>query len=335
MAADVYDVGLEDRLGNFAPLHFDQSTFEYFSGPLAGATTVIIPEEYTKFPASLSQLMAEEKLTFWYSVPFALIQLLLRGVLHERNLSSLRWILFGGEPFPTKYLRALMDLLPQARFSNIYGPAEVNQCTYYHVSPLAEGDDEPIPIGRIWDNAEGLVVDNNDQPVLQGEVGELLVRTPTMMSGYWKQPDLNQQAFYYRPAPGGQPDVFYRTGDLVQLQVDGQFRFLGRKDRQIKARGYRIELDEVEAVLSGHPQIEEAAVFAVADDEGVQQIQARIICRFDATVTESHILEYLRKYLPRYALPTTIEIAGDFPRTSSGKIDRRALTMQVLAERKR
>jgi amino acid adenylation domain-containing protein len=334
MAANVYDVGPEDQLGNFAPLHFDQSTFEYFSGPLVGATTIIIPEEYAKFPASLSKLMAAEKLTFWYSVPFALIQLLLRGVLHERDLSSLRWILFGGEPFPTKHLRALMKLLPQARFSNIYGPAEVNQCTYYHVPPLAEGYDEPIPIGRIWDNAEGLVVDNNDLAVPQGEVGELLVRTPTMMSGYWKQSGLNEQAFFYRAKPGGRPDVFYRTGDLVQLQVDGYYRFLGRKDRQIKVRGYRIELDEVEAVLSGHPQIEEAAVFVVSNDDGVQQIEARIIRKSGATVTESHILEYLQKYLPRYALPATIESVGEFPRTSTGKIDRRALTMQVLTERK-
>ena len=155
-----------------------------------------------------------------------------------------------------------------------------------------------------------------------------------MMSGYWKQPDLNEQVFFYRATPGGRPDVFYRTGDLVQLQVDGYYRFLGRKDRQIKARGYRIELDEVEAVLSGHPQIEEAAVFAVSDDDGVQRIEAIIIRKPDAMVTESRVLEYLQKYLPRYALPAAIEIAGEFPRTSTGKIDRRALTTRVLAERK-
>ncbi len=102
-AASTYGLNEDDRLGNHSPLHFDMSTLEYFSAPLVGATTVIIPEAYTKMPASLSQLIEKEKLTIWYSVPFALIQLLQRGLLSQRDISSLRWILFGGEPFPPKY----------------------------------------------------------------------------------------------------------------------------------------------------------------------------------------------------------------------------------------
>src|SRR5690606_34418917 len=119
-----------------------------------------IPESYTLFPANLSKLIQDERMTIWYSVPFALIQLITRGVLEQRDLSSLRWILYGGEPFPRGHMRTLMNYLPNTQVSNVYGPAEVNQCTYYHVPPPAqwEGDDEsPIPIGVIWDNAEGLV----------------------------------------------------------------------------------------------------------------------------------------------------------------------------------
>lgn len=331
LAAEVYDLDAADRLSNFPPLHFDQSTFDYFSGPLAGATTVIIPEAYTKFPASLSQLMADERLTVWYSVPFALTQLLLRGVLAERDLSALRWVLFGGEPFPPKHLRALMKLWPQARFSNVYGPAEVNQCTFYHVPPLADDDDEPLPIGQIWPNAEGLVLDEADQVLPPGQVGELVVRTPTMMRGYWRRPDLNERAFFYRPQPGGQPDRFYRTGDLVQVAADGHYRFLGRKDRQIKSRGYRVELDEVEAALLAHPAIEEAAVFPGPQVDGTPQIQAAVIAKNGAAVTPAALTQHLAGLLPRYALPALIELATDFPRTSSGKIDRRAL--QAAAQR--
>ncbi len=327
LAANVYGLHAEDRLSNFPPLHFDQSTFDYFSGPLAGATTVIIPEAHTRFPANLSQLMADEQLTIWYSVPFALIQLLLKGVLEKRDLRALRWVLFGGEPFPPKYLKALMDRWPQARFSNVYGPAEVNQCTFYHVPALSSDSDDPIPIGTIWPNAEGLVVDEDDQPLPHGEVGELLVRTPTMMRGYWRRPELNARAFYTRFTPGGVADVFYRTGDLVQRQPDGMYQFLGRKDRQVKTRGYRVELDEVEAALLSHEQVEETAVFPVPDADGSQQIWAAVIVKNGTRIAASDLLKHAAGQLPRYAVPSNIDFLDDFPRTSSGKIDRRTLQM--------
>lgn len=331
MAAETYGVVHGDRLSNHSPLHFDMSTFDYFSGPLAGATTVIIPEAYTRLPASLAKLIEAERMTIWYSVPFALIQLLLRGALDQRDLSTLRWVLFGGEPFPPAHLAALMERLPQARFSNVYGPAEVNQCTYYHVPPLAEGADEAIPIGRVWDNAEGRVVDENDRPVQPGEIGELLVRTPTMMRGYWNRPDLNEKAFYRRPAFGLYEDVFYRTGDLVQMRPDGELRFLGRKDRQIKTRGYRVELDEVENALSTHLLVEESAAYAVPDGDGSVRIEAALIFRKEGQASEAEIKAFLAHLLPWYALPAKVLALPEFPRTTSGKIDRRALRERALA----
>jgi amino acid adenylation domain-containing protein len=330
MSVATYDVGPTDRLSNHSPLHFDMSTFDYFSGPLAGATTVIIPEAYTLFPASLSKLMADEQLTIWYSVPFALIQLLLRGVLEDRDFSSLRWVLFGGEPFPPKHLRALMQMWPQARFSNVYGPAEVNQCTYYHVPPISEDSDEQIPIGQIWDNAEGLVIDKDDRVVEPGEVGELVVRTPTMMQGYWGRPILNERAFYYRAVLPNFADRFYRTGDLVQLQPDSNYAFLGRKDRQIKTRGYRVELDEIETALLSHEQVEEAAAFPGAEAEGSRQIEAAVILKPNADLTEAVLTNFLSTKIPWYAVPAKIAIIQSFPRTSTGKIDRRLLQEQAL-----
>ena len=326
LVADTYGLTVGDRIGNHSPLHFDISTLGFFAGPLVGATTVIIPEAYTKVPASLSQLIQDEALTVWYSVPFALTQLWLRGVLPERALGSLRWVLFAGEPFPAKYLYALMAHLPQARFSNIYGPAEVNQCTYYHVPPLAAGEPVPediAPIGQIWNNSEGLVVDEQNQPVAPGEVGELLVRTATMMSGYWQRPDLNAKAFYHTQV-ANQSAVFYRTGDLVQQQ-DGQYRFLGRKDRQIKTRGYRVELDAVEAALVSHPLVEEAATYAVPYEVGSYQIEASVILKPDVSLSEAEIKRYVAERLPAYAVPQRVSISVEFPRTGTGKIDRRAL----------
>ena len=153
LSANTYELEESDVLSNFSSLHFDMSTMDYLTVTYAGASAVIISEAYTKIPASLSRLMQDEAISIWYSVPFALIQLLQHGLLEQRDLSSLRWVLYGGEPFAPKHLKKLMDLWPHARFSNVYGPAEVNQCTYYHLPNSFSGNarfraDWPIP-GRI------------------------------------------------------------------------------------------------------------------------------------------------------------------------------------------
>jgi amino acid adenylation domain-containing protein len=334
MSAATYDVRHDDRLSNHSPLHFDMSTFDYLTGPLCGATTVIIPEAFTLFPVNLAKLIQDETLTIWYSVPFALIQLLLRGALEKYDLTSLRWILYGGEPFAINHLRALMEQLPKARVSNVYGPAEVNQCTYYHIPPPSGWDREPasIPLGVIWDNAEGLILDEQSQLVSPGEVGELVVRTPTMMRGYWNRPQMNQRAFYRRELFPDYWEVFYRTGDLVRQREDHLYEFLGRKDHQVKVRGYRIELAEVDAALTSHEAVEEASSYIVRIDEN-DQLAAAIILRQGMEVAENTLIAYLKGRLPHYAVPEHIKVLREFPRTGTGKIDRKVLQQAAQTER--
>ncbi len=329
MAARLYDVRPEDRLSNASPLHFDMSTFDYFCAPLAGATTVIFSEAHTKLPASLAELAESERLTIWYSVPFLLIQLLLHGALEERDLSTLRWVLFGGEPFVPKHLAALMERLPGARFSNVYGPAEVNQCTYYHLPAGYRESDGPAPIGWMCPNADALVVDEAGRPVEPGETGELLARTSTMMRGYWERPDLNARCFHKRPAPGGVDDVYYGTGDLVSQRPDGSLSFLGRKDHQVKTRGYRVELEEVEAALAAHDDVQEAAAFVVTGDDGLQLIQAAVSLRPNRPAPGEGLTAFAAQRLPSYALPQQISLLQEFPRTTSGKIDRNRLSQDA------
>jgi amino acid adenylation domain-containing protein len=330
-AAKTYSLDYEDRLSNHAPLHFDLSTFDLFAGGLAGATTVIIPETLTKFPASLSRLIEDERITVWYSVPLALTQLLLRGSLPARDLSALRWVLFAGEVFPTKHLRQLMAQLPHARFSNLYGPTETNVCTYYHVDQLPQDSDAPIPIGQPCANVETLVLDEQDQPAAAGEVGELVVRGATVMRGYWGRSDLNARCFYRPSASNRHKDLFYRTGDLVRCQADGHYHYLGRKDRQIKTRGYRVELDEVEVALLAHADVQEAAVSIIADSQGNHWIVAAVIPRTGTTLTPQQLVRHVANKLPPYAIPAHLSIVDDFPRTSSGKIDRIELQNRYLA----
>jgi amino acid adenylation domain-containing protein len=330
-AADEYSLGSDDRIANHAPLHFDISTFDWFAGALGGSAVVVVPEEHGKLPASYSALLARERITVLFTVPFALVQLLLRGALEARDLSSMRWVIFGGEPFPPKHLRALMHQLPQARFSNIYGPAEVNGVTFHHQAGLP--DEEPVPIGKICPFAQALVLDEDDQPVPPGVSGELLIRSPTMMQGYWGRTELTSRALHRRQLVPGHEEIFYRTGDQVRLSSDGIYSFLGRKDRQIKTRGFRVELDEIEACLLVHEEVAAAAVFVVPDGAGNNEIHAAIIAREGANPETFELARHMAAQLPWYAVPAKIEFVRDFPRTASDKIDRRALqTRGVLKQ---
>lgn len=334
-AADTYEVRPGDRLSNHPPLHFDMSLFDYVSGPIRGACTVIIPEPHTRLPASLSKLIQDEKLTHWYSVPFALVQLLQYGALDQRNLSSLRWVVFAGEPFVAKHLRTLMLRLPNARFSNSYGPTETNQCTFHHITADDVADEQPPPIGQVWDGAETLVIDDNDREVQAGEKGELLVKSPTMMTGYWRRPDLNEKAFYTRWKATGPADIFYRTGDMVVEQASGLLRFLGRKDRQIKLRGFRIELDEVEAAIVRHPAVDEVAAILLKGENGHDGTILAVLTLkpgFDRAVADD-IRAKAALRLPAYALPGQIDIVERLPRTATDKVDRQALARKVEQSR--
>jgi amino acid adenylation domain-containing protein len=324
LSARTYGVKPDDRLGNHSPLHFDMSTFEFLTGPWCGATTVIVPEDATMFPVSLGELIEHERLTFWYSVPLALVQLLTRGEIERRDCRTLRWVLFGGEPFPPAYLRRLMQLWPHARFSNVYGPAEVNQCTYYHVPRRGPKEDEPVPIGVVWDETEHLIVDGQDKTVRRGDAGELLVRSPTMMRGYWGRPDLDQTAFFAHES-GGIRKTYYRTGDVVRERDEGVLMFLGRKDRQVKVRGYRVELDEVEHVLGAIAGVAEAAAFPVAGADGSMEIGAAVVPVQGATLAPETLRRSAADKLPPYALPQRIDIRPSLPKTATGKIDRRTL----------
>ncbi|MEM7281461.1 MAG: amino acid adenylation domain-containing protein [Pseudomonadota bacterium] len=323
VSASAYSLSFEDRISNYAPLHFDLSTLDFFAGALSGATTVMIPEEYARLPVSLCELISSERLTLFYTVPLALTQLVNSGAITKNDFSHLKWVLFGGEPMPPKYLKGMMDLLPNTQFVNVYGPTETNGCTHYLVSNELDVE-RPVSIGDVYPNVESLVVDLDDEAVEPGEVGELLIRAPTRMQGYWGRNDLNESSTFYRELAPGVLATFHRTGDLVRQQTDGNFEFVGRKDRQIKSRGCRVELDEVEAVLLSHTEVREAAIFAVPDDTGHLSIHGCVIPQTHQ-LSDVVLSRHMKSHLPAYAVPVALNIVDDFPRTSTGKIDRLAL----------
>ena len=318
-----FGVAAADRLSSHAPLHFDLSVFDLFAASSAGARVVLVPGELSVFPTELARFIADTEISVWYSVPSILSMLVQHGDLEEGRFPGLRTILFAGEVFPTKHLFRLMELLPLVRFYNLFGPTETNVCTWYEVPPPAGEHPDAIPIGRPIANVDVFAVRDDGQLAASGEVGELYVRGPTVMRGYWGDADKTARALV-QDRLGGSPDSpLYRTGDLVTQDGSGHFQFLGRRDAQIKSRGYRIELGEIESALYAHPAVDECAVVAVADPLVTNRIKAYVTAR--EPVEPADLLGFCRSRIPAYMVPESVELRPALPKTSTGKIDRRAL----------
>jgi non-ribosomal peptide synthetase component F len=233
----------DDRISRHAPLHFDLSIFDIFSSCRAGATIILVPEGSATFPVQLTRLIERQRITVWYSVPSVLTLLVLYGNLAASDLSCLRTIIFAGEVFPVKYLRRLMTILPQARYLNWYGPTETNVCTSYEVPLLDPERTTPIPIGKACANTEVFAVNNAGEKVTKpGESGELYVRGPSLMQGYRGHSEKTAKVLMHNPFQLHFHELVYKTGDIVTLDADGNYVYLGRQDGMIKTRGYRVEL---------------------------------------------------------------------------------------------
>ncbi|MFN8441278.1 MAG: amino acid adenylation domain-containing protein [Caldilineaceae bacterium] len=322
-ACNTFNVQPTDRVSNHAPFHFDLSIFDLFATIKAGGTIVLVSPALSVFPRNLANFIAAQEISIWYSVPSALTRLLLHGQLERFTFPKLHTILFAGEVFPVKYLRQLMELLPHTTFHNLYGPTETNVCTWYSVPRLDPSRTEPISIGKACANSETFVLTEQNEIVQPGNVGELCVRGPALMSGYWGLPERTAQAL--TPLVVNQhlrPELIYHTGDLVREEVDGNYTYLGRRDNQIKSRGYRIELGEIETILYSHPDVEEAAVIPIADDEIGNQIKAFIVPGAGKQLLRSTLEAFCAERLPKYMLPQQFEFQATLPKTSTGKVDK-------------
>lgn len=311
-----------DRLSNHAPLHFDLTVFDVFAAAYAGASMVVVPREVAMFAADLAAFVAGKDISVWYSVPSAVNALATGNNRGPAELPRLRLVLFAGEVFPVGQLRQALAAFPRAAFYNLYGPTETNVCTFYRVArPLPE-DAPAIPIGQPIDGVELFCMADDGRRAAVGERGELWVSGPTVMRGYLGDPGLTAEVL--RAPDQSRPEVTaYRTGDLISSDDDGQCHFFGRRDSQIKSRGYRIELGEVEATLNTHPDIIECAVVPVPDATYGNLIKAYVVTA--ENVTSTALIAYLRRYLPSYMVPWSVDHVSSLPRTSTGKIDYQVL----------
>ena len=243
----------------------------------------------------------------------------------------MRLALYAGEPFPTPYLRKVMQALPGTKFWNIYGPTETNIITYYAIDTIPANDD-PIPIGKPVFDTEIYIVDDNLNLVPHGEIGEILVRGGTVFRGYLNDKKLSQERLVscsWHPYP----EIFCRTGDLGRILEDGNIQYHGRRDNMVKTRGYRVEIDEVELALSSIDGVAQAAVVAVADPKYTNTLHAFVQPTAD-DISMDAIKAALEKKIPSYMMPFTFRKVADFPKTSTSKIDRVGLRKTIENEQR-
>ncbi len=211
-----------------------------------------------------------------------------------------------------------MGLWSTARFFNLYGPTETNVCTYYEVPRPAPIDDSgAIPIGKPWSGDVTKVTDDRDRELPSGEEGELCVAGPSVTSGYWNLPDRNASAFF----TDDRSVRWYKTGDVVRENAEGDYVYVGRRDRMVKRHGYRVELGEIEAALHRHDSIGEAAVVATADAAGDLRITAFVSCEDDRPPSIIALKRFCMENLPAYMIPDRFLLQASLPKTSTQKID--------------
>lgn len=316
--SDAFAPSENDLFSSHAPFHFDLSILDIYLSIKHGAGLVLIGEAAGRQPKTLASLISEERISVWYSTPSILRLLLDVKDIDQFDHSSLRIVFFAGEVFPIKHLRALIDLWPEPDYYNLYGPTETNVSTYFKVpTPLPDECNEAMPIGAVCSGDQAIVVDEQDREVPVGEEGELYVSGPSVTSGYWNLPERNAVAFFV----DGAGTKWYKTGDVVREDADGNYIYVSRRDRMIKRHGYRVELGEIEAALYRHESITEAAVIAIPDQDGGVMVKAFINWIGDERFSIIKLKRFCVENLPAYMVPDRFSAQPELPKTSTDKID--------------
>lgn len=314
------------RTLQFASLSFDVSFQEIFSTWCTGGTLVLIPDEVRKDSRELWHAIAELNIERLF-LPFVALQYLAEVAASDPiQPRGLRQIITAGEQLKiTDEMRTLFGKLPQCTLDNHYGPSETHLATWLRLEGPAHEWPRLPAIGKPIANAQAFVLDTKLQPVPIGVVGELFIGGDGLARGYFNRPDQTAWRFIPNPfnaAPGAR---LYRTGDLVRHVKDGLLEFVGRSDNQVKVRGFRIEVGEIESVLKQHPAVSQVAVVASADDDGHKRLVAYVVAGKERTPSNEELRNHLRARLPEYMVPAAFLTLDRLPLSRSGKVNRHAL----------
>jgi amino acid adenylation domain-containing protein len=326
-----YQTGLSARTPaprtlQFASLSFDVSFQEMFSTWATGGSLILISEDTRLDARELIRVLSRQKVERLY-LPFVALQHLATEVVAEPKLSrqlKLTEIITAGEQLKiTKEIREFLANLEGCRLDNHYGPSECHVVTTFGLSGPTRDWPELPPIGRPITNTQVYVLDELLQPAPVGVTGDLYLGGDCVARGYLDRPELTAEKFIPDPIAVVEGKRIYRTGDLARYRADGEVEFLGRKDNQVKVRGFRVELGEIEAMLSAHPDVREAVVTVSAAEN--DRLVAYWVGARAEQVPASELRSYLQQRLPHYMIPSFFVPLNELPLTPSGKIDRKAL----------
>ena len=322
---DTFEIEKDSIIGMQSAFHFDNSVFDMFAALYIGCTTVIIPEVLFMYPQKLFDFMQEEKISIIFWVPTVMISVANSGILEEKKLDALKLILFAGEVMPIKQLNQWIQSYPQCKFVNMYGPTEATDIVLYYVVDRKFEPSETLPIGIPCANMKAVILNEKNEQCKKGEQGELCISGSGIALGYWNSPEITAKAFIQNPLNTKYYEKLYRTGDLVYEAEDGNIMFLGRADSQIKLRGNRIELGDIEAAAAAVDGVKNACAMFNAEAEEII-----LFLETDENIIQRKFNMELKKYIPAYMVPQKIISMPDFPHTPSGKIDRQKLKKEFM-----
>ena len=340
-----YPFGADEKICQKTSLGFVDSVWEIFGALLQGVPTVLIPDAAAKDPRLLVELIAERRITRLVAVPSLLSEILERCADLPRRLPYLKYCFSSGAALSRDLAEKFRKTLPGCRLINLYGSSEVaGDVTCYEV-----GDADrhlPVPVGRPIANTQVYLLDPYLQPVPIGVRGELYVGGDSLARGYLHRPELTAEKFIANPFDPQTGSRLYRSGDLARYRADGNIEFLGRSDHQVKIRGCRVELGEVEAALRAHPAVRECLVTVQSADPELENPKLDL-SREESTiqnlklndllvayvVSGSHpssadeLRSFLKANLPDYMMPSGFVFLERMPLLPNGKVDRRALAL--------
>ncbi|WP_341407489.1 non-ribosomal peptide synthetase [Luteolibacter soli] len=306
----------EDVFLQAAPLSFDASTLEIW-GPLLNGGTLVIPSQGTGLDEIATAVREKGVTALWLTA--GLFQVMIEE--HMASLKGLRYLLAGGDVLSVSHIRQALAALPGTTLINGYGPTENTTFTTCHIIGEQDCERPSIPIGRPIANTTAFILDDQGRPVPAGIHGELFTGGAGLALGYHGDPTLTAEKFITHPQFGR----LYRTGDLCRWLADGTIEFIGRRDHQVKVRGFRIEPGEIETVLASHPEVRQAKVAVRGDTAETKRILAWAIVEQGSLLDSTKLDAWLSARLPAFLQPDGVMIVDAFPVTANGKIDLAAL----------
>ncbi|TRW90769.1 non-ribosomal peptide synthetase/type I polyketide synthase [Candidatus Methylobacter oryzae] len=316
-----FDVGKGSGAPVISSVGFDLTITSLFPPLLTGKTVYFFPEGNEI--ETLSKVLIEDQNLSLIKFTPTHLEMLNQLLPAKKMAAPVQTLVIGGEVLSGQQLTFWQTYAPNTRLFNHYGPTEaVVGCCYYPVSEPMSGN---IPIGKPISNVQLYILDPHLEPVPVGVIGELHIGGAGVARGYLNRPELNQEKFITNPFGEGR---LFKTGDLACYRADGNIEFFGRKDSQVKLRGYRIELSEIEVLLSNHSGIQDSVVMVREDKPGDQRLVAYIIPSDgsqQAGITDEQLRRYLADELPGYMIPSHFVTMDSFPLIANGKVNRKAL----------